>query len=183
MKNPLTSSGGSSAVPCNGRALLHRTEHPVAERIGRTVRAFPMHRQTRPAEAPSLGTSSPAWSAGPARRIAVKVRNRILFLDPAEVLSVQAKGNYVLLERESKSYLVREPISTMARKLRSNGFIQIHRSLLINAAGVEEIHRCGTGEYIVQIRGGKHFTATRSYKKNLKSLAEVWIGAHPLLEE
>ena len=89
---------------------------------------------------------------------------------------MQAEGNYVLLERQSGSYLLRESISTMAEKLKPYGFIRIHRSVLVNGAFVEEIQPYLTGEYGFRMKGGKEYTVTRTYKKNLRSLAGLWIG-------
>ncbi len=109
-------------------------------------------------------------------RIAVKAKGRILFIHPAEVIAVQAEGNYVLLQRETGSDLLRESISTMAEKLEPYGFIRIHRSVLVNAALVEQIQPWVTGEYGLRMKGGKEYTVTRTYKKNLKALASLWIG-------
>jgi two-component system, LytTR family, response regulator len=110
------------------------------------------------------------------RRIAIKTKGIILFLDPEEVVSISARGNYVLLERESGSHMLREPISVMAEKMVRYGFVQIHRSILINRRFVEEIRPFLTGDYGLRLKSGKEFTVTRTYKKNLKALAEFWIG-------
>ena len=112
----------------------------------------------------------------PPTRIAVKVKGRILFLNLGDVVAVLAEGNYVRLQQESISYLLRESISLVAEKLEPFGFIRIHRSVLINTAFVEEIKPYPTGEYGLRVRGGKEFAATRTYRENLKSLAEFWIG-------
>ena len=116
-------------------------------------------------------------------RIAIKAKGRILFVDPADILAVEAEGNYVLLQRESGSYLLRESISTMAEKLKAYGFIRIHRSVLVNGSYVEEIQPWVTGEYGLRIKGGKQYTVTRTYKKNLRSLAEFWIGADSFIAD
>lgn len=116
-------------------------------------------------------------------RIAIKAKGRILFVTPADVVAVEAQGNYVLLQRQSGSYLLRESITTMAESLRPYGFIRIHRSVLVNSAFVDEIQPCSTGEYIIHIKGGKEYTVTRTFKKNLKSLAEFWIGTDTFLAE
>jgi two-component system LytT family response regulator len=113
---------------------------------------------------------------GPSARIAIKVKRRILFINPGDVIAVLAEGNYVLLQQESVSHLLRESISVVAEKLEPFGFIRIHRSVLVNTAFVEEIKPYSTGEYGLRIKGGKEFTVTRTYKENLKSLAEFWIG-------
>jgi two-component system LytT family response regulator len=114
-------------------------------------------------------------------RVAIKAKGRILFIDPGDVVSVHAEGNYVLLQRESGSYMLRESISEMAEKLKSYGFIRIHRSVLVNTSFVEEIQPWITGEYGLRVKGGKEYTVTRTYKKNLRSLAEFWIGTDTFL--
>ena len=110
-------------------------------------------------------------------RVAIKVKGKILFLNLSDVVAVQAEGNYVSLQQNSSSYLLRESISAVAEKLEPHGFIRIHRSILVNTSFVEEIRPNSTGEYGLRVKGGKEYTVTRTYKKNLKSLAEYWIGA------
>lgn len=114
-------------------------------------------------------------------RIAIKTNGRILFIDPGDVIAVHAEGNYTLLQREAGSYLVRESISTLAQRLKSYGFIRIHRSVIVNASFVEEIRPWLTGEYGLRVKGGKEYAVTRTYKKNLKSLAEFWVGMDTFL--
>jgi DNA-binding LytR/AlgR family response regulator len=46
----------------------------------------------------------------------------------------------------------------------------------VNTSFVEQIRPLSTGEYCLRVEGGKEYTVTRTYKKNLKSLAEFWIG-------
>jgi len=113
---------------------------------------------------------------GSASRIAIKAGKKILFIDSADIIAVEAEGNYVLLQHKSSTYLLRESISTMAEKLSRFGFVRIHRSSLVNAAFVEEIQRLSTGEYFLRVRGGKKYMITRTYRKNLHLLAESWIA-------
>ena len=82
-----------------------------------------------------------------APRIAFKAKGRILFLDLAEIVAVQAEGNYVSLQRRPHPYLLRESLSSMADKLKPYGFIRIHRSVVVNISAVEEIQPLPTGEY------------------------------------
>jgi two-component system, LytTR family, response regulator len=112
----------------------------------------------------------------PASRVAIRSGKKILFIDTADIISVEAEGHYVLLQHKTSGYLLRESISTMAEKLGLFGFVRIHRSSLVNAAFVEEIQPLSTGEYMLRVRGGKQYTVTRTYKKNLHFLAQSWIG-------
>ncbi|MGC1620222.1 MAG: LytTR family DNA-binding domain-containing protein [Candidatus Acidiferrum sp.] len=116
-------------------------------------------------------------------RIAIKTKGKILLINPADILAVEAEGNYVLLQLSSESYHLRESISTMAEKLLPYGFIRIHRSVLVNSSWVEEIHPGTTGEYMLRISGGREYMVSRTYKLNLKSLAQSWIGIGSFLEE
>src|ERR1700688_4818842 len=57
-------------------------------------------------------------------RIAIKAKSRILLIDPAEVVAVEAQGNYVVVQRTSKSHRLRESISTMEETLNRHGFLR-----------------------------------------------------------
>jgi DNA-binding LytR/AlgR family response regulator len=118
----------------------------------------------------------PALAKPQSLRVAIKVRGKILFINLGDVVAVQAEGKCVLLQQNASSYLLRESISVVAERLETHGFIRIHRSVLVNTSFVEEIRPLSTGEYCLRIEGGKEYTVTRTYKKNLKSLAEFWIG-------
>jgi len=109
-------------------------------------------------------------------RIAIKVKEKILLINSGDVIAVLAEGNYVSLQRGSSSHLLRESISMVAEKLEPFGFVRIHRSVIVNGAFVEEIKPYPTGEWGLRVKGGKEYTVTRTYKRNLQSLAEFGIG-------
>lgn len=109
-------------------------------------------------------------------RIAFKAKGTILLFNLADILAVQAEGNYVSLRHRGHPYLVHESLSSMAEKLKPYGFIRIHRSVLVNISTVEEIQPLPTGEYRLRVKGGKEYLVTRTYKHNLRDLAELWIG-------
>lgn len=109
-------------------------------------------------------------------RIAIKIKRRILFINATDLIAVEAKGNCVMLFHGSGSHKLRESISTIEEKLSLHGFVRIHRSVLVNAAMVEEINPSSAGDYVLRVRGGREFTVSRTYKKNLQLLAQSWIG-------
>lgn len=126
---------------------------------------------------PQVPPPLPASKPPLAPKMAIKANGKILFIDPTELVSVHAEGNYVLLQKQSGSYLLRATISEMVGKLERYGFIRIHRSLLINTLFVEEMEPYPTGNYGLRVRGGKVYMVSRTYKKNLNSLADSWVGA------
>jgi two-component system LytT family response regulator len=149
------------------QALEFAFRRTASERAARFVELMP--------HLPVLQQKSP--------KIAIKSNGRILFIDPHDLVVVQAEGNYVLLQQEAGSYLLRESISTIAENLKPYGFVRIHRSVLVNASFVQEIRPCATGEYELRVRGGKEYTVTRTYKKNLKALARFWMGTGNFLAD
>jgi DNA-binding LytR/AlgR family response regulator len=113
-------------------------------------------------------------------RIAFKVKGRILFLELAEIVAVQAEGNYVSLQHRRNPYLLHESLSSIAEKLKPYGFIRIHRSVVVSISAVEEIQPLPTGEYRLRVKGGKEYLVTRTYKDNLRDLAQLWVGSECL---
>jgi two-component system LytT family response regulator len=117
-------------------------------------------------------------------RIAIKANHKILFIDPADVLTVEAQGNYVLLQRLSgPAFLLRQSLSAVTEKLLPYGFVRIHRSALVNSAFVEEIHPLTTGESVLRIQGGKEFHVSRTFRKNLHSITPLWLGTDGFASE
>ncbi len=115
-----------------------------------------------------------------APRIAFKAKGRILLLDLADIMAVEAEGNYVSLRHRPNPYLVHESLSSMAEKLKPYGFVRIHRSVAVNISAVEEIQPLPTGEYRLRVKDGKEYFVTRTYKHNLRDLAQLWVGSEPL---
>jgi two-component system LytT family response regulator len=68
----------------------------------------------------------------------------------------------------------------MAEKLKPYGFIRIHRSVVVNISAVEEIQPLPTGEYRLRLKGGTEYVVTRTYKHNLRNLAQLWVGLEGL---
>jgi two-component system, LytTR family, response regulator len=154
------------------------------ERVNEAVGfAFRRSAAERAARLMELMPHLQALSAQYASKIGIKSNGRLLFIDPRDVVVVQAEGNYVLLERERGSHLLRESISTIAEKLKPYGFVRIHRSVLVNASFVQEIRPSSTGEYQLRVKDGREYAVTRTYKKNLRSLAAFWIGAGTFLTD
>jgi two-component system LytT family response regulator len=161
-----------SAAKFAGAGLKDSPEETEDTPLRPAVRAVTAERSSKVAEFRPRSETPPVKPI----KIAIKTKGKILLINPGDILAVEAEGNYVLLRRPTESYLLRESISTMAEKLQPYGFIRIHRSVLVNASSVEEIHPGTTGEYMLRIAGGREYVVSRTYKNNLKSLAHSWIG-------
>ena len=163
------------------RAVDHVLKPSSADRIRRAFRETAEERcPAGLAETlPQLRTFSQRQST----KIAIKAKGSIVFIDPDDVIAVEAEGNYVSLQRRSDSYWLRESISVMAEILKPYGFVRIHRSVLVNGSFVERIKSRPARAYGLRTTGGKEYIVTRTYKNNLKSLAAAWIGTDIFLDE
>lgn len=181
---------GAESVPSNkppfvhGASLPPLSQQPSSEsHTTELLAAASVHTAGDHTVRASDSDSAPEGGPPQAVRIAIKSKGRILILDPADILAVEAEGNYVSLTHRSESHLLRESISAMAEKLKHYGFVRIHRSVLVNASWVEEICPGATGDYLLRLVGGKQYVVSRTYRQNLKLLAQSWIGLDSFVED
>lgn len=109
-------------------------------------------------------------------RIAIKAKGRVIFVDSIEIIAVKAEGNYLALVHKSGCYLVRETMAIAEQKLTPLGFVRIHRSILVNATLVKDLRRDDTGTYVLRTTDGREHPVGRTYKDNLKVIANSWLG-------
>jgi len=107
---------------------------------------------------------------GRADRIVVHSSGRVVFVKTAEIDWVEAAGDYVTLHVGKKTWLLRETISEMEKKLEANGFGRIHRSTIINLEKIGEMRALDNGEYGVVLHDGTELKLSRSYRDILKRL-------------
>jgi DNA-binding LytR/AlgR family response regulator len=81
---------------------------------------------------------------------------------------VGAEGDYVRLYVPGRSYLHRETMSAMERRLAPGEFVRIHRSTIVRAARIRELRALPNGEYVVVLRDGTELRASRSYADRLR---------------
>jgi two-component system, LytTR family, response regulator len=111
-------------------------------------------------------------SASRPDRIVVRSGGRVVFVKISEIDWVEAAGDYVTLHVGKKSWLLRETITEMDRKLETNGFTRIHRSTLVNLERVGELRALDNGEYRVLLRDGTELKLSRSYRHALQRLID-----------
>jgi DNA-binding LytR/AlgR family response regulator len=161
-----------------GTVILDKVLNSPANKFNGCVSPPVIRESAKRPIAKGFGVALPNGSRFPCRvKIGIKLKGKILLIDSADVVAVEAQGNYSLLRRSSDSYLVRASISTLAEKLAPLGFVQIHRSVLVNASWVEELRPWVTGEYVLRLERGNEYTVSRTYRNNLKRLAQAWVGA------
>ncbi len=89
------------------------------------------------------------------------------FVSLTEVVWVEAAGNYVELHRGGAGLLHRASLAEMERRLRSAGFVRIHRSRLVRREAVSAVESKPTGDFTVRLRDGRELAGSRRYRRPL----------------
>jgi two-component system LytT family response regulator len=106
-------------------------------------------------------------AAPPPERIVVKSGGRIFFIRVDEIDWIDAAGNYVRLHVKGESYLFRETMNAIEKRLDKARFVRIHRSHLVNADRIKELLP-GNGEHVVVLRTGVRLPLSRGYRDRLQ---------------
>lgn len=96
-----------------------------------------------------------------ARRLAVPVNGRIVFVPVDEIDWIQAEGNYARLHVSRKIYDVRETLQALMEKLDPREFIRIHRSTIVNVRRIREVQPWFQGSHIVVLQTGEELRMSR----------------------
>lgn len=89
-----------------------------------------------------------------AERIAVRRGERVVLVDPGDVLWADAEGDYVRLHTADKAHVVRTTMRALADRL-GDRFFRIHRSTLVRLDHIHEIQPRGGGRYTVILGTGE----------------------------
>lgn len=100
--------------------------------------------------------------------LAVKVGTSIKLLELAQIIYVQAAGNYVgVVIISGQTMHTKETISHIANRLPEHVFIRIHRSLILNREYVREIRSRGKN-YEFTLVNGVSLLSGVTYRKQIR---------------
>ncbi|MDQ4122380.1 MAG: LytTR family DNA-binding domain-containing protein [Acidobacteriota bacterium] len=105
-------------------------------------------------------------------RLIVSANNRLIALPIDEIDWIEAFGNYMKVHHRGKSYLVRETLNNLSKKLDPRKFARIHRATLVNLDRIKEFHPMFGGQYTVVLHDGTELTLSRSYRQQVLSKFE-----------
>ena len=77
--------------------------------------------------------------AGKGAKLAVRLGDRTLLLDPDQIILVCSDDNYVKIVVEGRAFLQRSTLAAVEEALRGSGFLRVHRRFLVNMACVRAI--------------------------------------------
>ncbi|MFD1934265.1 MULTISPECIES: LytR/AlgR family response regulator transcription factor [Nonomuraea] len=90
------------------------------------------------------------------------------FVSTADVVYVEAQGDYARLHTSTGSHLVRIPLATLEERWASSGFVRVHRSHLVAVKHIEELH-IDSGRCTVRV-GDTEIPVSRRHTRELRDL-------------
>ncbi|WP_413672500.1 LytR/AlgR family response regulator transcription factor [Massilia cellulosiltytica] len=103
--------------------------------------------------------AAPTWT----RSFTVRAGNRTVIVDAADVERIEADGDYATLHAGGKTYLVREPLQELARRLDPARFQRVHRSSIVRLDVVAELRALTNRDAMLRLRDGTLLRASRTY--------------------
>ena len=107
-------------------------------------------------------------------RLALRVGGTTLYLAPADIISVDAAGNYVEIHYlaaagDAKSALVRGTLARYEADLAPHGLVRVHRARLVNRAHVRAMEATSAGDAALTLSDGRVVNASRRYRAALEA--------------
>ncbi|TDC86449.1 response regulator transcription factor [Nonomuraea deserti] len=105
---------------------------------------------------------------GESDTIPVELGGVTRFVSSADVIYVEAQGDYARLHTAAGSHLVRIPLATLEERWASAGFMRVHRSHLVAVKHIEELH-IDSGKCTVRV-GDTEIPVSRRHTRELRDL-------------
>jgi len=95
--------------------------------------------------------------------LVVRERDRYVLVPTAGIHCLEATGNYVRIQCERASHLLRSTLSAVEAKLDPQRFLRIHRSWIVNLEQVREAQPWTKGGWILVTRTGAKIPVGQQY--------------------
>lgn len=100
--------------------------------------------------------------------VIVQKSNKMLNLPVAEIMYLEASGDYTVLHTKSDEYVSSKTLTSWLEQLNSQFFVRIHRSNIINFRFLKEVEKHFKGGLVATMKNGKQLSVSRTYAKNIK---------------
>ncbi|MGZ8851562.1 MAG: LytR/AlgR family response regulator transcription factor [Thermoanaerobaculia bacterium] len=104
------------------------------------------------------------------QRFLVKVRDKSIVIDPADIDWIEAADYYVSLHVGGATHLVRQTMNEIEEQLDRDRFFRVHRSAIVNIDRVREVHPLFRGECVLVLRDGTRIKLSRTRRDEFEAL-------------
>ena len=95
-------------------------------------------------------------------RFVVTTGTRVTVLEARDVVWIEAARYYARLHSGGRAYLIRETMTSLAGRLHPATFMRIHRSCIVNLAGIRQIERRRGGSHVASLADGTRVPVART---------------------
>ncbi len=122
-------------------------------------------------------TSGPEQASGtpltePIRRFAVRRGSEITFVNVSDVDWVEGLGDYAGLHVGSRTHLIRESLTTLAKNLDRREFLRVHRSTILRIERIARIEPLAHRDYLITLQDRSAVRSSRTYSKAVRELMQ-----------
>ncbi|MDO8311051.1 MAG: LytTR family DNA-binding domain-containing protein [Sideroxyarcus sp.] len=132
------------------------------ESLERARLAWP-YRRADPATATQLAPAGVAEPAHYVETFTVRSGSRIVFVSIADVVWIEADGDYAALHAGGKQHLVRESLQRLMQRLDPRQFVRVHRSTIVRIDQVAELRSLTNRDALLRLNDGTPLRASRTY--------------------
>ncbi len=111
-----------------------------------------------------------------AQRIVAERDDRLTFIDPQDIDSIEADRNYISIRVGRESFRLRCTMQQAEQMLNPDSFLRIHRSVIINSLRIRDMERWFHGEYVITLKNGQRFTSGRGYRQRIQGYLKNGVG-------
>jgi two-component system LytT family response regulator len=103
----------------------------------------------------------------PTRRLVVRSPGQLLFVNVSDIDWVDAASYYACVHVGRETHILRRTLSDLEGDL-GDGFIRIHRSIIVNVERIQGLELQTAGEYEVVLKSSVRLRLSRRFRKRLQ---------------
>lgn len=150
---------------------LDRARQRLEDRAARAVLSRMnalLHERRLAATMPAPTAHVPVPTEHYLQRFAVKTGSRTILIPAEEVSFLEAEGDYVCLHAGGRKHLIRAALGDLEQQLDPTKFVRVHRSTIVAASRVREIHTLSSRDYLLRLTDGVELRMSRNYRERLQ---------------
>lgn len=98
-------------------------------------------------------------------KIIVKSEGRVRFIPASEIMWIESDANYLKINTQRESPMMRETMTNIIRKLDPSKFLRLHRTVIVNVAFIKEMKPWFNDDHIIVLQNGTQLPIGRTYRK------------------
>jgi two-component system, LytTR family, response regulator len=118
----------------------------------------------------AISAPAPGTGSAPAHALQLRDGNRFYVVPLADIVWIEAGGDYSLIHTADSEIVVRRTLSSLAASLPPDRFLRVHRSYIIGRAHVREVRRLPKGEAEIHLVTDVTLRSGRSYREAVAGL-------------